>query len=107
MINDKNITSYGSLETFSHYVKVTIAPMLMTVCVGIITQMYTSFHKGDAEVRSVDGSFPLEGKQEKKSSIVDGTNRSEGGGIGAVARVWRTLTRRLRYPLEMLPQGSS
>jgi hypothetical protein len=59
MVNDKNITSYGSLlETFSHYVKVTIAPMLTTACVGII-----------------------------------GKNRSEGGGIGAMARVWRALTR--------------
>ncbi|KAJ8580547.1 hypothetical protein M405DRAFT_886069 [Rhizopogon salebrosus TDB-379] len=48
MVNDKNITSYGSLETFSHYVKVTVAPMLMTACAGIII-MYTSFHKGDAE----------------------------------------------------------
>jgi hypothetical protein len=95
MVNNENITSYGFLETFYHYVKVTIAPMLMTACVGIIIQMYTSFHKGDAEVRSMDGPFPLEGEQEKKSSIVDGKNRREYGGIGAVARVWRALTRHL------------
>jgi hypothetical protein len=95
MVNNKNITNYGFLETFPHYIKVTIALMLMIFCVGIIIQMYTSFHKGDAEVRSVDGPFPLEGEQGTKSSIVDGKDRHEGGGIGVVAWMWRALTRRL------------
>ncbi|KAJ8580628.1 hypothetical protein M405DRAFT_33742 [Rhizopogon salebrosus TDB-379] len=58
MVNDKDVTPYGYLETF-HNAKVTIAPMLFIACIVIIIQMHTSFQKRDAEAGSMDGSFPL------------------------------------------------